>query len=81
MTNKDRVCQLLLTHPVFYISPVFFISSDDYDNPTMFPSTISMLLAAGTFGRPGMRIISPAIATMNSAPRLMTISLMSKSKP
>src|SRR6185503_2056846 len=41
----------------------------DQNNPTILPSApTSMLSADGTFGRPGMVMISPQIATMNSAP-------------
>src|SRR5712691_1950593 len=39
------------------------------NNPTIFPSgPTSMASAAGTLGRPGMVMISPQIATTNSAP-------------
>src|SRR3974377_2482291 len=39
------------------------------NNPTIRPSSLrSIELAAGTLGSPGMVIISPQIATTNSAP-------------
>src|SRR5262249_39359551 len=39
------------------------------NNPTILPSVpTSMASAAGTLGRPGIVMISPQIATMNSAP-------------
>ena len=39
------------------------------NNPTIRPSApTSIWSAAGTLGRPGMVMISPQIATMNSAP-------------
>src|SRR5207302_6255161 len=42
---------------------------DDQNSPMIFPSApTSMLSAAGTLGRPGMVMISPQIATTNSAP-------------
>ena len=40
-----------------------------------------MRSAAGTTGRPGMSIISPAIATTNPAPLLTTTSRILKGKP
>jgi hypothetical protein len=41
----------------------------DQNKPVIRPSSVtSMLFAAGTLGRPGMVMISPQIATTNSAP-------------
>ena len=45
-----------------------------YDNPTISSSTMSMRFACGVFGNPGIRIISPAMTTIISAPLLTTIS-------
>ena len=42
-----------------------------YDNPVIIPSLISIPIAAGSLGKPGMRMMLPATATMNSAPALM----------
>lgn len=47
-----------------------------YDKPSICPSTISMRSACGDFGKPGIRRIVPAMATIISAPRLMTILRM-----
>ena len=49
-------------------------------NPSIFPSTISICIACGSLGSPGIRKISPAMATIISAPLLITISLMWNSK-
>ena len=49
--------------------------------PVISPFTTSMWLACGSLGRPGMRIMSPAMATIISLPALMTTSRMRKSKP
>ena len=46
----------------------------------MLPSTMSMCSACGTLGSPGIRSISPAMATSISAPLLITMSLMWNSK-
>src|SRR4051812_15996345 len=47
----------------------------DQNNPTILPSApTSMESAAGTFGRPGIVMISPQIATTNSAPALSRTS-------
>lgn len=43
-------------------------------NPTISPSTKSIFRACGSFGNPGMRMILPAIATINSAPLFSTKS-------
>ena len=42
---------------------------------------MSICIAAGTLGSPGMRMILPAIATIISAPALMTMSRTLKSNP
>ncbi len=39
-------------------------------------SSISMRVAAGSFGRPGIVMMSPQIITMNSAPAASLISRM-----
>lgn len=42
----------------------------------MIPLTTSIFSACGCFGNPGIRMMVPAIATIISAPALMTRSLM-----
>ena len=50
-------------------------------NPVMMPaSLISIFSAAGTFGNPGMTIISPVRATINPAPADTRTSLTERSK-
>src|SRR5207342_2316544 len=50
-------------------SPVCHECRSTQNNPTIRPSgPTSMASAAGTLGRPGMVMISPQIATTNSAP-------------
>ena len=42
---------------------------------------MSMFIAAGTFGRPGIRMMLPATTTIISAPALITMSRTFTSKP
>lgn len=51
-----------------------------YDNPSISPFTISICNACGSFGNPGIRIISPAMTTSISAPAFITISCTWNSK-
>ena len=44
-------------------------------SPSICPSTISICLACGSLGSPGMRMISPAMATIISAPLFSTCLL------
>ena len=47
------------------------------NNPVIFPnSSISIISAAGTFGSPGISIISPAIAIINPAPAAILTSFI-----
>ena len=43
-----------------------------YDKPSITPFTTWIFSACGFFGRPGIRIIVPAIATIIPAPALIT---------
>ena len=47
---------------------------------SIFPSTKSILFAEGSFGKPGIIIISPAKATINPAPAESLISFIVKEK-
>ena len=54
----------------------------DQNSPVIFPSSVtSILTAAGTFGSPGMVIISPESATTNPAPALTLTLRMVSVKP
>src|SRR5690349_15080486 len=53
-----------------------------YRNPVMWPlASMSIFSAAGTFGRPGMSIMSPATATTNPAPAERRTSRTGNSDP
>ena len=55
--------------PRLAASPALLTMSSFQNNPTIRPSpSTSMLSAAGTFGKPGMVMISPQMTTTNSAP-------------
>lgn len=74
MKIKSRIAHkshVAILHKRYILMKKFFQLS-----PSMFPLTISILFACGFFGNPGIRIMSPAIATIISAPRFITISLM-----
>ncbi len=51
------------------------------DNPSISPSTMVIRSACGLFGRPGIRSISPAMATIISLPQLRMMSRMRMVNP
>src|SRR5579864_9012238 len=62
-------------HYVRFVELHGSFSAQGQNSPVMRPSSLkSMLLAAGTRGRPGIVMISPHTATMNSAPADSLIS-------
>ena len=56
-------------------------ASTTYESPTISPSTTSMRSACGLFGKPGIRMIGPAMTTIISAPMLSVMSRTCNSKP
>lgn len=75
---------LSILHLVFNLVNVkqhkFSKKKRGYDNPSISPFTISICNACGSFGNPGIRIISPAMTTSISAPAFITISCTWNSK-
>src|SRR5437867_2616375 len=57
-------------------------SPDCYDNPTISPSGFTPIFSdAGSLGRPGIVMMSPALATTNPAPALPYTSLIVMRNP
>ena len=75
------VCQVLVDARLC----VFLCSGPEgafpYERPSISPFTMSMRSACGDFDSPGMRMMSPAMATIISEPELMTRSRMWTLKP
>ena len=92
--RKQKRTGLYIRHPrlsTFYfigkdgdfftgIIPEYFFEVYILAQSSISPSTISMCNACGSLGNPGIRRISPAMATIISAPLLITISLIWNSK-
>ena len=60
--------------PVFYYWNMYQLS------PSTSPLTMSIRFACGSLGSPGIRMISPMMTTIISAPLLMTMSRTFSSK-
>ena len=71
--------------PAIEVAPHSSISkqvvSETYESPSISPSTMVMRSACGLLGRPGMRSMSPAMATIISLPQFRMTSRMRMVKP